>query len=115
MKLTNDRYDILKKLVQLWLPAFGTFYVSLAALWGLPYPNQVAGTVLALATFIGVILGISAKAYLDDDGNFDGNLYITSNEDEDPEIHIAFNDKINNVSDVSDNTTVTLRAKKLAP
>ena len=63
MKLNNKTYDILKWIAQYLLPAAGTLYFALAGIWGLPYGDQIVGTITAVDTFLGVILGISAAAY----------------------------------------------------
>ena len=63
MKLNNKTYDILKWIAQFLLPAAGTLYFALAGIWGLPYGEQIVGTITAVDTFLGVILGISAAAY----------------------------------------------------
>lgn len=63
MKLNNKVYDILKWIAQYLLPALGTLYFALAGIWGLPYGEQVVGTITAVDTFIGVILGISTTQY----------------------------------------------------
>lgn len=76
--LSNRLYDILKALVQLWLPASAVLYLTLAAIWGLPNPEAVAATSVALATFGGVVLRISTKSYREDEGNYDGIISVTS-------------------------------------
>ena len=43
--------------------AAGTLYFALAGIWGLPYGEQVVGTITAVDTFLGVILGISTSQY----------------------------------------------------
>ena len=63
MKMCNKTYDILKWTAQLALPAIGTLYAALAGIWGLPYTEQVVGTILAVDTFLGAILGISSASY----------------------------------------------------
>ena len=63
MKMTNKTYDTLKWIAQYLLPAAGTLYFALAGIWGLPYGEQVVGTITAVDTFLGVILGISAAQY----------------------------------------------------
>ena len=64
MKMTNKVYDILKWIAQYFLPAIGTLYFALAGIWGLPYGEQVVGTITAVDTFLGVLLGISSAAWL---------------------------------------------------
>ena len=63
MTLSNKVYDILKKIAMYWLPGLGTLYFTLAGIWGLPYGEQIVGTITAVDTFLGVILGISTAKY----------------------------------------------------
>lgn len=63
MKLSNKTYDILKWIATYLLPAMGTLYFALASIWGFPYGEQIVGTVTAVDTFLGVILGISTAKY----------------------------------------------------
>lgn len=61
--MSNKLYDFLKKVAQLYLPALGTLYFALAGIWNLPYGEQIVGTITAIDTFLGVILGISSYNY----------------------------------------------------
>ena len=63
MKLSNKAYDILKWLAMVVIPSVGTLYFALAGIWGLPYGEEIVGTLTAVDTFIGVILGISTVQY----------------------------------------------------
>lgn len=63
MKLSNKTYDTLKWIAQLLLPAAGTLYFALASIWGLPYGEQIVGTITAVDAFLGAILGISKIQY----------------------------------------------------
>ena len=63
MKLSNRVYDILKWIAMYLLPASGTLYFALAGIWGLPYGEQIVGTITAVDTFLGVLLGISTAQY----------------------------------------------------
>lgn len=63
MKLTNNVYDKLKWIAQYGLPAVGTLYFALAGIWGLPYGEQIVGTVTAIDACLGVMLGISSNRY----------------------------------------------------
>lgn len=63
MKISNRTYDILKWVAQYLLPAAGTLYFALSTIWGLPFGEQVVGTVTAIDTFLGVVLGISTANY----------------------------------------------------
>lgn len=61
--MSNKVYDILKFIAQVVLPALGTLYFALASIWGLPYGEQIVGTITAIDTFLGALLGISAVSY----------------------------------------------------
>lgn len=63
MKLSNKTYDVLKWIALYLLPALGTLYFALSGIWGLPYGEQVVGTITAADTFLGVLLGISSASY----------------------------------------------------
>lgn len=68
--MSNTVYDILKWIAQYFLPALGTLYFALANIWGLPYGEEIVGTITAVDAFLGVILGISSKAYYNDLSNY---------------------------------------------
>lgn len=61
--VNNKTYDILKFIAQILLPALGTLYFALASIWGLPYGEQIVGTITAVDAFLGALLGISTKKY----------------------------------------------------
>ena len=63
MKLSNKTYDILKWVAMYLLPALGTLYFALAGIWGMPYGEEIIGTITAIDTFLGAILGISSAKY----------------------------------------------------
>ena len=63
MKLSNKAYDALKWIAQVALPAVGTLYAALAGIWGFPYGEEIVGSILAIDTFLGVLLGISTSKY----------------------------------------------------
>ena len=66
MKMSNRIYDVLKYVAQYVLPALGTLYFALAQIWGLPYGEQIVGTITAIDAFLGAILGISTYNYKKD-------------------------------------------------
>ena len=61
--MSNKMYDILKWIALYLLPALGTLYFALAGIWGLPFGEQIVGTITAADTFLGVLLGISTYNY----------------------------------------------------
>lgn len=70
--MSDKVYDILKYVAQILLPAIGTLYFALAAIWNLPYSEEIVGTITAIDTFLGILLGISSVNYKkeNDDGNW---------------------------------------------
>lgn len=71
MKLSNDTYDALKWVAQIFIPAIATLYFSMSQIWGLPYGEQIVGTLTAIDTFLGVCLGISSSNYYKNDSDID--------------------------------------------
>lgn len=63
MQLSDKVYNILKYVAQIILPALATLYLALAGIWNLPFGEQVSGTIMAIDTFLGVLLGISSASY----------------------------------------------------
>ena len=63
MKMNDKTYDVLKWIAMIVLPAVATLYFTLASIWGLPYGEQVVGTITAGDTFLGALLGISNAKY----------------------------------------------------
>lgn len=69
MKLSDKWYQILKYIAQIALPALGAFYFAISQIWGLPYGEQIVGTIAALDTLLGVLLGISTYNYYKEQKN----------------------------------------------
>lgn len=63
MVLNDKVYDVLKWIALYLLPALGTLYFALAGIWNFPYGEEVVGTITAIDTFLGVLLGISSANY----------------------------------------------------
>lgn len=61
--MNNKMYDVLKWMAMYLLPALGTLYFALAGIWNLPYGEEIVGTITAVDTFLGVLLGISSAQY----------------------------------------------------
>ena len=80
MKMSNQTYDFLKWITTIVLPASGTLYFTLSRIWGLPHCEQIVGTITAVVTFLGVVLGISNANYKKTN---DDNVEIIENEPED--------------------------------
>lgn len=63
MTISNKLYDVLKFIAQIIIPAIGAFYFGLAQLWGLPYGEQIVGTLSLIDALLGTVLGISTYNY----------------------------------------------------
>lgn len=61
--LPNRLYDVLKWVAQIVLPALGALYFGLARIWGLPYGEQIVGTITVVDAFLGALLGVSTAQY----------------------------------------------------
>jgi hypothetical protein len=91
--MSEGMYKKAKWLVTVVLPAIATLYIALSALWGLPEPEKVVGTITAINFFLGVLLGISTKSYNNSDVRFDGSLDVTIKPDGDKVAVLGF-DKV---------------------
>lgn len=73
--MKNNVYDVLKWIAIIVLPALSTFVAVTFKIWQIPYGNEIAQTITALATCLGSILMVSNAKYnskLDTgDKNFD--------------------------------------------
>lgn len=61
--MSNKLYDILKWIALCLLPALGTMVFAIAGIWNIPCGEQIVGTITAVDTFLGVILGVSSYNY----------------------------------------------------
>lgn len=63
VSLANRVYDVLKFIALVGLPALTSLYFALSGIWHFPATEQVIGTLTVVDTFLGGILGLSAKGY----------------------------------------------------
>jgi len=64
MKIPDKVYDVLKWVLIIVVPAFITLFEFLAQAWAWDIPTEaIVGTIAAVATFIGVVIGISNYNY----------------------------------------------------
>jgi len=89
-------------MAQYFFPAMGTLYFALSGIWGLPYGEQIVGTITAIDIFLGIILGISSAQY---NKTKDGSFLIDTS---DPKKDIYKLVLDTDLSDLSDKTTLTL-------
>ncbi len=69
--MSNKTYDVLKYIALIVLPALGTFYFAIAGIWGLPYAEQIVGTITAIDTLLGALLRISTVKYQKEQKNIE--------------------------------------------
>lgn len=74
MNMSNKTYDTLKWIAMYLLPALGTLYFTLAGIWNFPYGEQIVGTITAIDTCLGVLLGISTAQYNKKSGDTEKQL-----------------------------------------
>lgn len=64
--MNNKTYDFLKKYLIAILTGGATLVLTLGKIWGLPYCEQIASTMTAIATFITFIINNASKNYFKD-------------------------------------------------
>lgn len=75
-RLSNASYDRLKAFATIILPAVGALYFTLAQIWHLSHAEEVVGSIAALNTFVGVVVGLSTKSY--NKSKFGGVIQVSS-------------------------------------
>ena len=51
------------------LPALSSFYIGLGQIWtNIPYPTQIAATIMLIDALLGALLGISSIRYAKKEG-----------------------------------------------
>lgn len=108
MMLSNKLYTILKWIAQYLLPALGASYFALAGIWGLPYSEQVVGTITVIDIFLGTVLGISTNQYKKSDLATNGQLLIDTSNPAKDIYRLALGDTLDNISGMK---TITLTVK----
>lgn len=63
MILPDKVYNVLKWLCLIFAPALITLLTTIFTLYNIPNVEVVTGTIAAIATFIGALIGVSSKAY----------------------------------------------------
>lgn len=63
MQLPNKIYNILKYICLIALPACSWLYSQLSTVWNLPYGQQIPQTISMVATFLGILIGVSTYKY----------------------------------------------------
>lgn len=80
--ILNDKtYQFTKWGVMIVLPALITLWITLANVWHIPHGDAVSATATAITTFLGVITGISTRAYNKSEDRFDGVITVEEKDD----------------------------------
>jgi hypothetical protein len=81
MMLSNQVYGVLKASATIVLPGVSTLYFTLAQIWGFPKAEETVGTIAAINVFLGVLIGLSTKAYNKSDAKYSGAIDVEEQED----------------------------------
>lgn len=76
--LGSKLYGALKWVTVVGLPAANSLYFGLAQLWGWHDVSQVLGTSALVATFLGIVLGLSAISYNASDSKYSGEVHVAT-------------------------------------
>ena len=63
MIIPDKIYNVLKWVCIILVPALNVFLTTIFALYNIPHIEIVVGTISAVATFIGALIGVSTKSY----------------------------------------------------
>ena len=63
MIIPDKVYNVLKWICMVCLPAIATLWFALGKIWGFPYLAEIEGTIIAIDTFIGALIGVSTISY----------------------------------------------------
>ena len=66
MKLDNKTYDTLKYVALIALPALQVFWLTIGKIWDISYSVEIGATIGAVALLLGTLLGVSTRAYYDE-------------------------------------------------
>ena len=110
--LPTNTYDVLKDIALLYLPALAVLYAALAAVWGWGYTVEVAGTILAIDTFLGVVLKISTVSYNNSAKSTDGVLVVDQS---DPRADKYSLNITTPLEDVADANKIVLKIQNQTP
>ena len=75
--ISDKTYNRLNNTVKIILPAIGTFYFTMASIWGLPYGEQVVGSLAALTVLLGVIITLAKQVW---SKHADGEIVVDQND-----------------------------------
>jgi hypothetical protein len=74
--LSDSTYMTLKHTASIVLPAFAALYIGLAQFWHFPKPEEVAGSIALVNTFLGALVALSTKSYNNSDTKYVGKMMV---------------------------------------
>ena len=60
--MTDKCYDTLC-IIQRWLAALGVLYLAIAAIWGLPYGDEINQSIVAVCAFLAAVIEIQKSVW----------------------------------------------------
>ena len=63
--MSDKVYDIMV-LIQRWIVALGALYLAVAEIWNLPFGNEVNKTIVAIGTFLAIVLETATSKWQKD-------------------------------------------------
>ena len=107
--LSNKAYDRMKYVAQIFLPAVGALYFGLAQIWGLPYAEEIVGSITVIDVFLGAVLLLSTKQYDNSSAKYDGNLIF---DEEDPDRRVLRFEVDAPLEDIAMKENLTIKVHK---
>lgn len=74
--LSDSLYKKLKHSATLILPGTAALYIALAQIWHFPKVEEVAGSIAALNTFLGLVIQVSKKSYYASGAQYAGEIKV---------------------------------------
>lgn len=74
--LSDSVYTTLKHTASILLPAAAALYVGLAQFWHFPKPEEVAGSIALVNTFLGALVALSTRSYNNSDTKYVGKMMV---------------------------------------
>lgn len=108
LNLSAPVYDGIKNIALVVLPGLGTLYFALASIWGLPAAEQVLGTIAAIDTFLGLLVGVNKAIYKNSERAFDGVIRTTET-DEGRKLQALWKEPVGELAEKKD--VLTLRVE----
>lgn len=110
LAMSNRTFDILRQIAQLWLPALSALYFGLSQVWGLPFTEEIVGSIAVVDVFLGTILGLSRTKYQKASPAYDGELVLETRPD--PQADLYSLELSTPLRDLPEKHEVTLKIHK---